>query len=70
MGTVTAWALRTWLKVTLVLGLGVFGVWLFSDHPGEVLAAVIVAGLVEIWTLKALAREWAYEARTAWWWSS
>jgi hypothetical protein len=67
MGAVTAWAFRTWLKITVVLGLGMLGIWWF--RPGYTVAAVIVAGLIEVWTVKALAREWAYEARTSWWWT-
>jgi hypothetical protein len=70
MTSVTGWVLRTWLKITVALGLGVFGVWLFADKPGYTVAAVIVAGIVEVWTVKALAKEWAYEARTSWWWTS
>ncbi|MDQ2706292.1 MAG: hypothetical protein M3Z25_01000 [Actinomycetota bacterium] len=70
MGGVTGWVFMTWLKITVALGLGVGGVWLFTDRPGYVTAAVIAAGLIELWTVKALAREWAYEARTAWWWTS
>jgi hypothetical protein len=31
---------------------------------------VIVAGLVEVWSVKALAKEWAHEARTSWWWTT
>lgn len=69
MTSVTGWVLRTWLKITIVLAAGVGGVWLFADRPGYTLAAVIVAGLVEVWAVKALAREWAHEARTAWWWT-
>lgn len=70
MGQVTAWVFTTWLKITAALGLGVFGVWLFSDRPGYTLLAVLGAGLAEIWTVRALAREWASEARSSWWWTS
>ena len=65
----TGWALRTWLKITIGLAAGVAGVWLFTDRPGYVTAAVILAVLAEIWTIKALCREWVYEARLfCWWW--
>ncbi len=70
MGSVTSWVLLTWLKITVALGLGVGGVWVFTDRPGYLLAALIVAGLIELWAITALAREWAYEARTSWWWTS
>jgi len=30
---------------------------------------VIVAVLVELWAIRQLAKEWAYEARSSWWWS-
>jgi hypothetical protein len=59
--------LRTWLKITAVLGLGVLGVWLFAGKPDYTVAAVIVEGFVEIWSVKALTKEWAYEARTSCW---
>lgn len=70
MGTVTGWVLLTWLKITAALALGVLGVWLFTDRPGYTFAAVIVSGLIEVWSVKALAKEWAYEARTSWWWTT
>jgi hypothetical protein len=69
MGRVTGWALLTWLKLTAALALGVVGVWLFADKPGYTLAAAVVAVLVDLWAITALAREWAYEARSSWWWS-
>ena len=69
MAGVTGWVLRTWLKVTAVLGLGVLVVWMFAERPGAVTAAVLVAGLAEVWTVKALAGEWASEARSCWWWT-
>jgi len=70
MGAVTAWAFRTWLEITVALAAVVGGVWLFTDQPGYTVLAIIGAGLVEIWAVKALVREWAYEARTSWWWSA
>ena len=66
MWRVTGWALRTWLKVTIGLGLGVLGVWLLADRFTA--ATAICAVLVEVWATGALAREWAYEARSSWWW--
>jgi hypothetical protein len=70
MTSVTGWVLRTWLKITAALGLGVLGVWLVADKPGYTLAAVIAAGIVEVWSVKALAKEWAHEARASWWWTT
>jgi hypothetical protein len=70
MTSITGWALLTWLKITAALGLCVLGVWLFADTPGYTVLAVIVAGIVEIWSVKALAKEWASEARTCWWWTT
>jgi hypothetical protein len=69
MGTVTGWVVLTWFKITAALGLGVLGVGLLCDRPGSMIAALIVAGLAEVWTVKALAREWVAEARTSWWWT-
>jgi hypothetical protein len=68
MWAVTGWAVATWLRVTLLLALGVAaGWWLLS--PGWFVACCIGAALAEVWTLRQLAREWAYEAHTSWWWT-
>jgi hypothetical protein len=69
MWGMTGWVLRTWLKLTAALALGVVGVWLLTDRPGYVWAAIITAGLINVWAIRALAKEWAYEARSSWWWS-
>ena len=68
MWGMTGWVLRTWLKLTAALVLGVVGVWLLTDRPGYTLTAVIFAGLIDLWAAGALVKEWAYEARASWWW--
>jgi hypothetical protein len=69
MGTVTVWALVTWAKVTIALGLGVLLAW-FLLSPGWFLVAVLVGAMGECYAIRQLAREWADEARLrCWWWS-
>jgi hypothetical protein len=65
----TGWAVRTWLKVTLLLGvlLAVAAIaWGIGTRP--FVLAVIVAVLVELLTIRGLCREWAFDARGRWWW--
>jgi hypothetical protein len=63
------WVIRTWLKITVGLAVVVGLVWLFTDHPGYVVAAVICAGLADLWVIRALCQEWVFEARVfCWWW--
>ena len=69
MWTTTAWAVRTWLKLTVALALGVFGVWLLVDQRGWFYASLLGAALIEYWALRALGKEWAYNAQSRWWWS-
>jgi hypothetical protein len=69
MGAVTAWALETWAKVTVVLALGVLLAWL-TLTPGWFLLALVLAAVGEAYTVRQLGREWADEARLrCWWWS-
>ena len=69
MGAVTAWALATWAKVTLVLVLGVLLAWL-TLPPGWFLLAVVLSAVGEAYTVRQLVREWADEARLrCWWWN-
>jgi hypothetical protein len=70
MWAVTGWALATWLKVTVVLVALVGAAWLaWGAHSGGFLLAVTGAGVLELYTVRQLCREWAYEARSSWWWS-
>jgi hypothetical protein len=70
MWAVTGWAFATWLKVTVGLTLLVGLVWLvWGGGSGQFLLAVIGAGLLEVYAIRQLCREWAYEARSSWWWS-
>ena len=68
MWAVTGWAVATWLKITVFLALAVGAAWLWCS-PGWFAVAVIVGVLVELWAIRQLAKEWAYEARSSWWWS-
>jgi hypothetical protein len=70
MWAVTGWALTTWLKVTVVLVVLVGLAWLvWGVHSGQFVLAAIGAVLLEGYTIRQLCREWAYEARSSWWWS-
>jgi hypothetical protein len=70
MWAVTGWALATGLKVTVALALLVGVVWLvWGGGSGQFLLALVGAGLLEGYALRQLCREWAYEARSSWWWS-
>ena len=67
MGTVTAWALATWAKITFVLAVAVLIAWL-TLSPGWFLLATGLAVLAEVYTVRQLAGEWADEARLRCWW--
>ena len=68
MWAVTGWAVVTWLKISIALAVGVGAAWVWCS-PGWFVVCVVVAVLVELWAIRQLAREWAYEARSSWWWS-
>ena len=69
MWAVTGWAIRVWLRITVFLALGVGAAWLWLS-PGWLAVVCIAAGLIEMWAFRQLAREWAWEARSSWWWST
>jgi len=71
MWGVTLWTLATWLKWTILLALAVATGWwwLGSEHGGFALLCGSAA-LGELYLTRALAREWASEARVSWLWSS
>ena len=70
MWAVTGWALATWLKVTVFLAVAVGAVWLvWGVGSGQFLLALIGAVLLEGYAVRQLCREWAYEARSSWWWT-
>ena len=68
MWAVTGWAFVTWVKVTVVLALGVFVAWLTLDPGGFYLVAAL-AVIADGYAVRQLCREWAHEARLTWWWS-
>jgi hypothetical protein len=70
MWAVSGWALATWVKVTLLLTLGVLVAWL-ALTPGWFWLVAALAVLADLYVVRQLAREWADEARiTCWWWAS
>ena len=70
MWAVTGWALATWLKVTVFLAAAVGVVWfVWGGQSGPFLLALTGAVLLEGYAVRQLCREWAYEARSSWWWS-
>jgi hypothetical protein len=68
MWGVTGWVLRTWLRITVLLALGVGAAWWWLT-PGWFTFTVAAAAIVELWTLRQLAREWSYQASATWWWT-
>jgi hypothetical protein len=69
MWRVTGWALVTLLRITGALVLGVGAAWLWLP-VGWFVACAAVGGLGELWAIRQLAREWAWQARGYWWWSA
>jgi hypothetical protein len=70
MWAVTGWALATGLKVTALLGALVLTIWLvYGSDSGWFWVAVLGGAALELWTIRQLGREWAYEARSSWWWA-
>ncbi len=68
MWAVTGWALATWLRVTVLLGLGVLLAWLTLD-PGWFWLVAGLAVLADCYAARQLCREWTHEAHlTCWWW--
>lgn len=69
MWATTTWALRTWLKVTVVLaalvGLAAL-LWGVGSRP--FVLAVVAAVVLDLLAIRGLLREWAFDARGHWWW--
>ena len=68
MWQVTRWALLMWLRITVLLALGVGAAWLWCP-PGWFPLCVIAAGLAQLWLIRQLVREWSWRASATWWWS-
>lgn len=65
----TGWCLRTWLKTTVLLGLAVLMIGLFSGFDSTTFhIALIAAAALDLLAIRLLAREWMFEARGSWWW--
>ncbi len=70
MWAVTGWAFVTWVRITVLLGVGVGVVWLVSGvGTGPFVVVCAVAVLAEVYLVRQLHREWTYRARSSWWWS-
>lgn len=68
MGRHTARLAATWLRITLALAAAVALVLTgYGAHSTEFLLTVGVAAVLELLTLRALCREWAWQARGSWW---
>ena len=58
----------TWLRITLALAAVVALVATgYGLHSTQFAVAVLVAVGLELLTIRALCREWAWQARGAWW---
>lgn len=69
MWAITGYCLTIWFKITaaLIIGLAVAAlVWGLGSGPFWL--AVLAASLLELATIRGLARHWALEARYSWWW--
>ena len=65
----TARLAATWAKITLTLIAGAGLVILYCGWDStETRVALITAGLLELLTLRGLARQWLLTARCSWWW--
>lgn len=70
MWDVTGWAIVTWLKITLLLAVGVGVAWLaLPAGSGWFWVALLGAGAAELFTTRQLTREWVDRARWSWWWA-
>jgi hypothetical protein len=70
MWSVTGWVLATWLKITVLLAVGVVAAALvFGIGSGWFWFTTAAAIAAELYVTRQLAREWGYEARLSWWWS-
>lgn len=67
MSEVTRWVVLTWLRITLALAAVVGLVWWLA--PAWLWLALGAAGLVDVWVIRQLAREWSWQASAQWWWS-
>ncbi|MGD9531821.1 MAG: hypothetical protein AB7I38_18970 [Dehalococcoidia bacterium] len=70
MLAVTGWAAATWAKLTTLLAAAVGVCWLAlgTGSPWFWLA-LLAAVLLEVHLTGQLVKEWAYEARSCWWWA-
>ena len=58
----------TWTRVTLALGAGLVVVMaVYGLDSVQVKVAAVAAVVLELVTVRSLCREWAWQARGAWW---
>lgn len=70
MLAVTGWAATTWLKLTALLTVLVGGCWFaLGTGSGWFWLVALGAVAVEVHLTGQLAKEWAHEARSSWWWA-
>jgi hypothetical protein len=70
MWDVTGWALVTWFKLTVLLGVLVGIGWLaLGSESGLFWLITVGAILTELHIVRQLGREWGHEARFRWWWA-
>lgn len=69
MGRHTARLAATWLRITLALTalLAVVMMTVYGADSTAFTVAVLAAVALELLTLRALCREWAWQARGSWW---
>ncbi|MGH3910843.1 MAG: hypothetical protein ACRDRM_08415 [Pseudonocardiaceae bacterium] len=68
MGRHTSRLAATWLRITLALAaLPAVVMTVYGAHSTAFTVAVLVAVALELLTLRALCREWAWQARGSWW---
>jgi len=69
MWEITGWALLTWLKITILLGIAVGIAWLvLGSESGWFWIITGSAALLDLFLARQLVREWGHEASYRWWW--
>ncbi|MGH3795633.1 MAG: hypothetical protein ACRDSP_12155 [Pseudonocardiaceae bacterium] len=57
-----------WLRITLALAAVLAVVMtVYGTHSTQFVVAIVVAVVLELLAVRALCREWAWQARGSWW---